>query len=76
MNAKSTIALVVLLAVLIGVYAIWGASERVLDRRTEEAKRVFEFEPADVQNLLIEQDGAKPVSGRRAAGRCRRARAH
>lgn len=67
MNAKSTIALIVLLAVLIGVYAIWGVSERVLERRTEEAKRLFEFEPADVQNLLIEQDGAKPVSGHRNA---------
>jgi hypothetical protein len=66
-SAKSTIAMVVLLVVLIGVYAIWGVGERVFERRTEEAKRVFDFEAADVENLLIEQDGAKPVSGSRDA---------
>jgi len=65
MSAKSTIAMVVLLVALVGVYAIWDVSERVFERRSEQAKRVFDFESADIANLLIEQDGAKAVSGSR-----------
>lgn len=65
MNAKSTIAMVVLLAVLIGVYFVWDVSERALDRREQAAKRVFDFDAETIQDLTIEQDGAKPVFGRR-----------
>jgi len=65
MSTRSTIGLVVLLVALIGVWAMWGVSERVIERREAEAKRVFDFEPDAIKNLLIEQDGAKPVSGSR-----------
>ncbi len=65
MSTKSTIAMVAVLAILIGVYFVWGASERALERREQAAKRVFEFDAEAIQDLTIEQDGAKPVSGRR-----------
>ena len=65
MNTKSTIAMIVVLAVLIGVYFVWDASERALERREQAAKRVFDFDGDAIQALTIEQDGAKPVSGRR-----------
>ncbi len=65
MNAKSTIALAAVLVLLVVVYFAWTVSDYVNVRRAEEAKRVFDFDPAAVQSLRIERDGAKPVTGQR-----------
>ncbi len=67
MSAKSTIAMVVVLVLLVVVYFAWTVSDFVSVRRAEEAKRVFEFDPSAVQGLRVEQDGRKPVAGRRDA---------
>jgi hypothetical protein len=65
MNIKTTGILLAVLAVLTGAYFLWGVREEALEKEREEAKRVFDFEPGAVAQLVIEQDGARPVAGER-----------
>ncbi|HEO70561.1 MAG TPA: DUF4340 domain-containing protein, partial [Candidatus Hydrogenedentes bacterium] len=67
MSAKGTGALVALLAVLCGAYALMVHLERAGEQRAVEAKRVFGFDAADLVQLEVDRLSEEPCAARRAA---------
>ena len=68
MTSRRTIVYGIAFALLVVAYALTGRIEKRIERRTFDAKRIFDFEAKDIRSLSIERAGEAPVEALRGDG--------
>lgn len=66
MTTRRTIVYGIVFTLLIAAYALTGRIEKSIERRTFDAKRIFDFDAKDIRSLSIERDGESPVEALRS----------
>jgi hypothetical protein len=68
LSARATILLGAAFAALVAAFVVTSQRERRIERAAFESKKLFDFAPADVRTLSIQQQGAEPVEAIRRDG--------